>query len=92
MTLEELLAAMPGRHRAYIEAANPGIALRTWNRVTLACTDSGYNNRATRAQAINALRRAIQSATGYQLTLAGKSYSETSGFLQASYFTYEITR
>jgi hypothetical protein len=82
------------RYQAWVNATIPEVALRTWPRVTL---QANGGNRRSRAARINALKRGIENLpwelpAGMRLTLVGCEYSETHGWLQASYFTYTIDR
>ena len=92
-----------GYFKAWVDATNPENALRTWPRVTLQANNCAgrYDvpNRRGRAAAINALKHAIEMfpwtdsagrACDVRLVLESKHYSETNGFLHASYFTYRI--
>lgn len=84
------------KYRAAVSANDPDNAIRTWSTVRLQAVNTGSHrtgpDRRTRAAEIGALKRAIERATGYQLVLISKSYSETYGFMHASYFTYRIER
>ena len=66
---------------------NPGAA---GNRVTITA-DSSLGRRSRAAQ-IRAAARHYAQRHGVTLTLAGRSYSETPGFLSRSAFTYDISR
>jgi hypothetical protein len=82
-------------YAAWVVADDPATALATWPRVTLQATNTAGRNgptRRQRASQINALKRAIERVTGFTLTLTGRAYSETFGFMHASYFTYRIDR
>ena len=91
-------------YAAWLDASNPIKAILTWDTVTLVAHGTSGSNgevrRATRAAAINARKRAIErfpwigdsQPVTVKLTLVGKSYSETHGFMHASYFTYKVER
>lgn len=82
------------KYRAWVDAGNPDVALRTWNTVRLKATNTGsYRtgpDRRGRAAEINALKRAIERATGFKLVKIAARYDEAHGFLHQSTFTYEI--
>lgn len=90
--LAELLSA--DSYRAWVDASEPEIALRTWKTVRLKATNTGSSrtgpDRRERAADINALKRAIERASGFRLVKIAARYSETQGFLHLSTFTYEI--
>ena len=85
-----------GHYRAYIDAANIERALATWSTLRIVAYGisgrHGEVKRRPRAGEISALKRAVESVTGYRLTLVSKSYSEAHGFMHASYFTYNVSR
>jgi hypothetical protein len=94
-----------GTYQAWLDAADPIHALLTWSDVQLTAHGTsgshGQVNRHSRANAINARKRAIESHTWtdtdgrkvrVKLTLTGRSYSESYGFMHASYFDYSVTR
>lgn len=81
------------RYRAWVDAGDPDLALRMWKTVRLKATNTGsYRgpDRRGRAAEINALKRAIERASGFRLVKISATYSETNGFLHQSTFTYEI--
>jgi hypothetical protein len=89
------LAAIVNTYQAWVDTIDPVKALNTWSRVTLQANNSADRNginRRERAGQITALKRAIERATGYRLTLESRSYSEEYGFRHASYFIYTISR
>jgi hypothetical protein len=59
-------------------------------QVTITCDDT--LGRRSRAAQIRAAVRAYERDHGVKLTLAGRDYSETHGFLSRSAFTYDISR
>jgi hypothetical protein len=93
--LTDLIDA-PGRYRAYVDANDIDYALAHWDRIRIVAANAGSStrgpNRRERASAISALRRACEKATGTKFRLVHRAYSETYGFMHASYFTYEIVR
>lgn len=82
--------------RAWVDAGDLDGALRMWRAVRLKATNTGSvrtgPDRRGRAAEINALKRAVEKATGYRLVLESKSYSESMGFTHLSTFTYRIER
>jgi hypothetical protein len=58
--------------------------------VTITCDDT--LGRRSRAAQIRAAVRAYERDHGVKLTLAGRDYSETHGFLSRSAFAYNISR
>lgn len=94
MTDLTAILADDSNYRAWVAANDPARALATWPRVTLQSSSSFRNgvNRRERASKITALKRAIEHATGYRLTLESRTYSETYGLRHSSYFTYTISR
>ena len=100
-----LICQPSATYSAWLDAINPVTAIRSWDTVTIvAHGTSGPHHeveRRPRAAAINARKRAIERAAwsdsaghgiGVQLELIGKSYSESYGFMHASYFTYRVHR
>ena len=92
--LTDLIEA--GRYHAYVDADNIDYALAHWSVICIVARNTGSStrgpNRRERASAISALRRACERATGTKFRLVHRAYSETYGFMHASYFTYEIIR
>lgn len=82
------------KYRAWVDAGDPDLALRTWKTIRIRATNTGSlltgPDKRGRAAEINALKRAIERASGFRLVKIAASYSETYGFLHQSTFTYEI--
>ena len=92
-------------YSAWLDASNPVNALLTWDTVTLVAHGTsgahGEVRRGTRGAAIGARKRAIERfpwvdsdsrPVTVSLKLMSKRYSESYGFMHASYFTYKVTR
>jgi hypothetical protein len=92
-------------YAAWLDASNPVTAILTWDTITLVAHGTsgahGEVRRGTRGAAINARKRAIERfpwadsdsrPVTVSLKLVSKRYSETHGFMHASYFTYKVTR
>lgn len=101
MNVAEILES----YSAWLDANHPVTALQSWPTVTLTAhgmsARNGEVNRRHRASQINALKRGIERlpltdtdgrALSVKLTLIHKSYSETYGFMHASYFSYSVSR
>jgi hypothetical protein len=67
---------------AYLDSATDGYIIIN--------ADSTAGRRSRAAQ-VNAAKRRYEAAHDITLTLVGKSYSETAGFLSRSSFRYQVT-